>query len=129
MRRVRCATVMDGAINRDVFDAFVQHVLAPELRPGDVVILDNLSSHNSERAPRMIESRGARLEFLAPYSPDLNPIEMVFSKFKQLRRSLACRTHDAQMPSHALGPRPPHTLRRQLLPTLRIHATSRVKPL
>jgi transposase len=92
---VRCATVVDGAVNRDVFDAFVEQVLVPELRQGDVVILDNLSSHKSEHARRLIESKGARLEFLPPYSPDLNPIEMVFSKIKQLLRSLACRTRQA----------------------------------
>jgi len=92
---VRCSTVVDGAINRDVFDAFVEQVLVPELRPGDVVILDNLSSHKSERARRLIESRGARFVFLPPYSPDLNPIEMVFAKIKQLLRSLGCRTRDA----------------------------------
>ncbi len=92
---VRCSTVVDGAINRDVFDAFVERVLVPELRDGDVVILDNLSSHKSEHARRLIESRGARLVFLPPYSPDLNPIEMVFSKIKQLLRSLGCRTRDA----------------------------------
>ena len=92
---VRCATVVDGAINRDVFDAFVEQVLVPELRPGDVVILDNLSSHKSEHARRLIESRGATLVFLPPYSPDLNPIEMVFAKVKQLLRSLGCRTKDA----------------------------------
>lgn len=95
MGGVRCSAVVDGAINRDVFDAFVEQVLVPELREGDVVILDNLSSHKSEHARKMIESRGARLEFLPPYSPDLNPIEMVFSKIKQLLRSLACRTRDA----------------------------------
>ena len=95
MGGVRCSTVVDGAINRDVFDAFVEQVLVPELREGDVVILDNLSSHKSESARKVIESRGARLEFLPPYSPDLNPIEMVFSKIKQLLRSRACRTRDA----------------------------------
>lgn len=92
---VRCSTVMDGAINRDMFDAFVEQVLVPELREGDVVILDNLSSHKGDHARRLIESRGATLMFLPPYSPDLNPIEMVFSKIKQLLRSLACRTKDA----------------------------------
>lgn len=92
---VRCSTVVDGAINRDVFEAFVEQVLAPELKPGDVVILDNLSSHKSEKARRLVEARGALLAFLPPYSPDLNPIEMVFSKVKQLLRSLACRTRDA----------------------------------
>ena len=92
---MRCSTVVDGAVNADVFGAFVEQVLVPELRPGDVVILDNLSSHKGERIRRLIESRGARLEFLPPYSPDLNPIEMVFAKVKQLLRSLACRTRDA----------------------------------
>jgi transposase len=91
---MRCSTVVDGAINRDVFDAFVEQVLVPELRPGDIVVLDNLQSHKSERARRLIESRGARLKFLPPYSPDLNPIELVFAKVKQLLRSLACRTRD-----------------------------------
>jgi transposase len=89
---VRCATVVDGAINGDVFESFVERVLVHELRPGDVVILDNLSSHKGERARRLIEARGARLEFLPAYSPDLNPIEMVFSKIKRLLRSMACRT-------------------------------------
>ncbi|MFN0132746.1 MAG: IS630 family transposase [Phycisphaerales bacterium] len=94
VRGVRCSTVVDGAINRDVFDAFIDQVLMPQLRPGDVVILDNLSSHKSEHARRVIESRGAKLVFLPPYSPDLNPIEMVFSKIKQLLRSLECRTRE-----------------------------------
>lgn len=95
IRGVCCSTVVDGAINRDVFDAFVEQVLVPELKPGDVVILDNLSSPKSEHARRLIEACGARLAFLPPYSPDLNPIEMVFSKVKQLLRSLGCRTRDA----------------------------------
>lgn len=92
---VRCAAMVDGAIDGDIFTAFVERVLVPELRPGDVVILDNLSSHKGDKARRLIESRGARLEFLPPYSPDLNPIEMVFAKIKQKLRSLACRTVDA----------------------------------
>ena len=86
---------MDGAINRDLFEAFVEQVLAPQLRPGDVVVLDNLSSHKSAHARRRIEERGAELVFLPPYSPDLNPIEMVFAKIKQLLRSLAGRTREA----------------------------------
>ncbi len=92
---MRCSTTVDGPVNGDVFDSFVEQVLVPELRPGDVVILDNLSSHKSAKARMLIESRGARLAFLPPYSPDLNPIEMVFSKIKQLLRSLACRTREA----------------------------------
>jgi len=90
-----CSTVVDGAVNGDIFESFVKHVLVPELRPGDVVIMDNLSSHKRSRTRELIEARGAELEFLPPYSPDLNPIEMVFSKLKQLLRSLGCRTRDA----------------------------------
>jgi transposase len=89
---VRCSMVLDGAIDRAFFDAFVEDILVHELRPGDLVVLDNLSSHKSERARALIESRGAEVVFLPPYSPDLNPIEMVFSKVKQSLRSLACRT-------------------------------------
>lgn len=89
---IRCSTVVDGAVNADVFEAFVEQVLVPELRAGDVVVLDNLSSHKRARARELIESAGAALRFLPPYSPDLNPIEQVFSKVKQLLRSLACRT-------------------------------------
>lgn len=89
---VRCSMMVDGAVNGDVFTAFVEQVLAPELRRGDIVVMDNLSSHKGRRVRELIESRGAALEFLPPYSPDLNPIEMVFSKIKQLLRSLACRT-------------------------------------
>lgn len=92
---VRCATVVDGAVNGDVFEAFVEQVLVPELEPGDVVIMDNLSSHKRVRTRELIESAGAELVFLPPYSPDLNPIEMVFSKIKQRLRTLACRTKDA----------------------------------
>jgi len=67
----------------------------PQLRPGDIVIMDNLSSHNRARTRELIESAGAELVFLPPYSPDLNPIEMIFAKVKQLLRSLACWTRDA----------------------------------
>lgn len=92
---MRCSTVVDGAVNTDVFEAFVGQVLLPELRPGDVVVMDNLSSHKSARTRALIESAGAELVFLPPYSPDLNPIEMVFAKIKQLLRSLERRTMDA----------------------------------
>ena len=92
---VRCSTVVDGAVNGDIFESFVEHVLAPELRPGDIVIMDNLSSHKRARTRALIEVRGAELEFLPPYSPDLNPIEMIFSKIKQTLRSLAYRTREA----------------------------------
>ncbi len=92
---MRCSTVVDGAVNRDVFEAFVEHVLVPELKPGDVVVMDNLSSHKGGRIRHLIEETGAELRYLPPYSPDLNPIEQVFSKVKQLLRSLAHRTKEA----------------------------------
>ncbi len=92
---MRCSTVVDGAVNGDIFEAFVEHVLVPTLRPGDVVVMDNRSSHKRARTRELIESAEAELEFLPPYSPDLNPIEMVFSKIKQLLRGLAHRTRDA----------------------------------
>lgn len=95
IKGVRCSTVVDGAVNADIFEAFVEQVLVPKLRPGDVVVMDNLSSHKRARTRTLIEQVGAELLFLPPYSPDLNPIEMVFSKIKQLLRSLACRTKDA----------------------------------
>jgi len=92
---VRCSTVVDGVVNGDVFQAFVEQVLLPQLRPGDVVIMDNLSSHKRQRTRELIESAGAQLVFLPPYSPDFNPIEMIFAKVKHLLRSLACRTREA----------------------------------
>ncbi len=86
---------IDGAVNRDVFEAFVAQVLCPALAPGDIVVLDNLSSHKGARAKALVEARGATLLFLPPYSPDLNPIELAFSKLKQRMRSAAHRTADA----------------------------------
>jgi transposase len=92
---IHCSTVVDGAVNGDVFQAFVEQVLVLQLRPGDVVVMDNLSSHKRVRTRELIEAAGASVLFLPPYSPDLNPIEMIFAKVKQLLRSLACRTVDA----------------------------------
>lgn len=92
---VRCSTLVDGAIDADLFEAFVEQVLVPELRAGDIVVLDNLSSHKRSRTRKLIEAAGAELVYLPPYSPDLNPIEMIFAKVKQALRSLACRTGDA----------------------------------
>jgi len=89
---MRCSMLVDGAVNADVFEAFVERVLVPTINEGDVVVLDNLSSHKRARTRALIKAAGARLVFLPPYSPDLNPIELVFSKIKQRLRSLACRT-------------------------------------
>ena len=76
---VRCSTVVDGPVNADVFEAFVAQVLVPQLRPGDVVVMDNLSSHKRTTTRQIIEAAGAELVFLPPYSPDVNPIELVFA--------------------------------------------------
>lgn len=84
--------VLDGAMNRDAFEAYVEKVLAPTLSEGDMVVIDNLSVHKSKRARKLIEARGARLVFLPPYSPDLNPIELAFAKLKALLRKAAERT-------------------------------------
>lgn len=92
---IRCSMVVDGPVNADIFESFVEQVLVPELREGDVVVMDNLSSHKRARTRELIEAAGAELMFLPPYSPDLNPIEMIFSKIKQRLRSLACRTRAA----------------------------------
>jgi transposase len=92
---VPCSLLMDGAVNGDVFEAFVEQVLIPALTPGDIVVMDNLSSHKREGVQARIEAAGAQLLYLPPYSPDFNPIEMIFSKIKQLLRSLANRTREA----------------------------------
>lgn len=87
--------VIDGPINRAGFESYVETQLAPTLNKGDVVIMDNLSSHKSERADRFIRDRGAWILFLPPYSPDLNPIEKAFAKLKAHLRKHAARTIDA----------------------------------
>ena len=87
--------VFDGAINGDLFLAYVEQILVPTLKVGDIVIMDNLSSHKKAAVGRAIEDAGATLLFLPPYSPDLNPIEQVFAKLKSLLRAKALRTVDA----------------------------------
>lgn len=89
---IRCSTTVDGSINGQVFEAFVAQVLVPRLKAGDIVVMDNLSSHKGERVAELIGEAGAWLLYLPPYSPDLNPIEMAFSKIKQLLRSLGARS-------------------------------------
>jgi transposase len=84
--------VLDGPVNRDAFAVYVEQVLVPELGPGDVVILDNLSSHKGPRVRALIEAAGASLAYLPPYSPDFNPIEQAFAKLKALLRKAAERT-------------------------------------
>ena len=86
-----CMTV-SGATDTEVFRTYACCVLIPTLRPGDIVIMDNLSAHKSEQTLALIEQAGAQVLFLPPYSPDLNPIEMMWSKVKQLLRSAEART-------------------------------------
>ena len=84
--------VIDGPINGQVFLAYVEQILVPTLKPGDIVILDNLGSHKSQRIRQKIIAAGAGLAFLPPYSPDLNPIEQLFSKLKHWMRIAQHRT-------------------------------------
>jgi transposase len=92
MRGMVAPWVLDGPINRDAFETYVDKLLVPELRPGNVVVMDNLSSHKGPRVREMIEAAGASLLYLPPYSPDFNPIENAFSKLKAHLRKAAERT-------------------------------------
>jgi transposase len=87
-------TVLDGPMNGKFFLAYVEQQLVPTLRSGDLIVMDNLSSHKQVGVREAIESVGADLLFLPPYSPDLNPIELAFSKFKTLLRQYAERTKE-----------------------------------
>ena len=91
---ITAPAVFDGPIDNASFLAYVEQVLAPTLRPGDVVVLDNLAVHKQPDVRAAIEQRGARLRFLPPYSPDFNPIEQVFAKLKAFLRAVRPRTFD-----------------------------------
>jgi transposase len=93
--RIDAPCVIDGPINGESFLAYIEQVLVPTLKPGDIVIIDNLGSHKGKAVRRAIRAAGARLFFLPPYSPDLNPIEQVFAKLKLLLRKAAERTVEA----------------------------------
>ena len=86
--------VLDGAMHGAAFLAYVEQMLVPTLKPGDIVIMDNLPAHKSVSVRRAIEAVGAELRFLPPYSPDLNPIEMAFAKLKACLKKAAARTVD-----------------------------------
>ena len=93
--RITAPCVLDGPINGACFKAWTEQALAPTREPGDIVILDNLSSHKVAGIRTAIKARGATLVYLPPYSPDLNPIEQVFAKLKHLLRKTAARTIEA----------------------------------
>ena len=86
---------VEGSTNQEVFEAYVEHALAPTLQAGQVVIMDNLSAHKPARVRNLIESRGCELVYLPAYSPDFNPIEEAFSKIKGILRQAGARTKDA----------------------------------
>jgi transposase len=86
---------VEGSTTREVFEAYLERALAPSLRPGQVVVMDNLSSHKGGRVKELIEERGCELMYLPPYSPDLNPIEEAFAKIKALLRNAGARTREA----------------------------------
>lgn len=91
--------IVEGAMDGPAFDAYVRTQLAPSVRRGDMVILDNLNVHKSPRAAQALAERGAWFLFLPKYSPDLNPIEMAFAKLKTLLRKAKARTYDALWPA------------------------------
>jgi transposase len=90
--QITAPCVFDGPINGESFRTYVEQVLLPTLRPGDIVVMDNLGSHKAAAVRTLIRSAGARLLFLPPYSPDLNPIEQVFAKLKHFMRKATERT-------------------------------------
>jgi transposase len=93
--RIDAPWLLEGPIDGESFQIYVEKVLLPTLRPGDIVIIDNLGSHKGKAVRRLIRSAGAKLIFLPKYSPDLNPIEQVFAKLKHLLRKAAARTVEA----------------------------------
>jgi transposase len=86
--------LIDGPVDAEVFTAYLQQVLCPQLRVGDVVILDNLSTHKIQNVSQLLSAHGVSLRYLPPYSPDLNPIELAFAKLKAHLRQAAARTLD-----------------------------------
>ena len=95
--------VVDGATTKDIFKAYVEQILLPTLHAGDIIVLDNLSAHKSKEIRDLIEAVGAQLWFLPPYSPDLNPIEKMWSKIKAILRTLKARTEQALIHAVAKG--------------------------
>jgi len=93
--RIEAPWLIDGPIDGESFAVYVEQVLCPTLKPGDIVVMDNLASHKSARVRQLIRARGAKLFFLPKYSPDLNPIEQVFAKLKHLLRKAQARTVEA----------------------------------
>jgi len=92
---VRAMMTVEGATDAEVFETFLERVLLRKLKPGDIVVLDNLGAHRTEDVRRLIEAAGARVLYLPPYSPDLNPIELCWAKLKGLLKEFGARTREA----------------------------------
>ena len=92
---LQAAMTLDGAVNGDVFAAYLEHVLGPTLVAGDVVVLDNLPAHKVAGLAQLVARRGEQLRYLPPYSPDFNPLELAFSKLKTWLRTAQARTREA----------------------------------
>ena len=118
---------VEGSTTREVFETYLEHLLAPTLEPGQMVVMDNLSAHKGGRVWEIVEDRGCELLYLPPYSPDLNPIEEAFTKVKGLIRRAEARTREALLEAIAPGgdrsgvgrghgPRRPRVLRTPRLP-------------
>lgn len=86
-----CSLIFEGALDRQIFEAYIEKILAPTLLDGDIVVMDNLSAHKSERAQAILSAQGVKCMFLPEYSPDLNPIEKMWSKIKQILRGVKAR--------------------------------------
>lgn len=95
MKGVRAMMTIEGATDAEVFETFLERFLLRRLKPGDIVVLDNVGAHRTAEVRRLIRSAGARVLYLPPYSPDLNPIELAWSKLKALLRDFGARTRDA----------------------------------
>lgn len=100
---IQAPLILEGAVDTDVFERYVEEILAPTLSPGSVVVLDNLSVHTSVRVRQAIEARSCQLLFLPAYSPDLTPIEEAFSKLKACLRRVGARTREALTEAIAAG--------------------------
>jgi transposase len=94
---------VEGATTREIFETYLEHVLAPTLGPGQMVVMDNLSAHKGGRVKEIVEGRGCELVYLPPYSPDFNPIEQAFSKVKGLLRRAEARTREALIEAMGLA--------------------------
>jgi transposase len=111
---VKPSMSVEGAVDGKTFEGYIEHLLAPKLKRGQIVVMDNLSVHKSKRVKRLIEEAGCELEFLPPYSPDFNPIKEAFSKVKGiLKKVVGARTREAlvEATGHALDAITPQDIR------------------